>query len=396
MSDTGRLLAAFETGALLRPATHDANLVDLALAFAHVCGVEDCELTPGADRISNLVSDARHLVLVLIDGFGMNVLEREPSDSVFRQHVCLELRTVFPSSTAPALTSLATGLWPAEHAVPGWWVHLPDAGLTATILPFVERFSERTLEGGVDVHAALPAPTLMGRYRRQVARIMPAHIEGSVYSRYATPAAFTFGYRSLSTAVDVIESRISGASEDTLTYLYIPFIDAAAHEHGPESRQARDATRRVRERIGTLVSRLRGRARIVVTADHGGITGNERARHVLDRRDALMEHLEAPPSCEPRAPAFHARHGREEAFASLFRRRFGEHFVLLTVAEADSLRLFGRGAMTSETRSRLGTHVGIAVERDVLLYEPAPTLAAMKGFHGGLLPDEMRVPLIVA
>ena len=396
MSDAGRLLAAFETGALIRPATGDASTVDLALALAHVCGVEECELTEAAHRIAGLIGEARHIVFILLDGFGMSLLEREPAESPLRQALAAELRAVFPSSTAPALTSLATGLWPAEHAVPGWWTYLPAAGLTATVLPFIERFSEQSLDGRVNPDAAYPAPTLSAAYARQTLRIVPVNIDGSVYSRYSTPAGASRGYRSLNVAVEAIDDWIAAADGDTYTYFYVPFIDTAAHEHGPDSSEVRLATQRVRERIGGLLQRLHGRARVVISADHGQIAAHPRGRHVFDRRDPLMQLLTVPPTCEPRVPAFHPRPGQEEAFAALFRRRLGDHFALLTVSEADSLRLFGRGPLSAETRARLGAFVGVAMERDVLLYEPAPSLAAMQGFHGGLVPDEMRVPLIVA
>jgi hypothetical protein len=59
------------------------------------------------------------------------------------------------------------------------------------------------------------------------------------------------------------------------------------------------------------------------------------------------------------------------------------------------LRLFGPGPLSDEAQARLGDFFAIALNNDVLLYEPSATLAAMRGFHGGLLPAEMRIPLIV-
>ncbi len=86
--------------------------------------------TRGARLLRDLIGEPRHLVLLLVDGLGLRMLEQRPADSVLRRLLAMELRTVFPSTTASAITSLATGEWPAQHAVVGWWTHLPvlDAG----------------------------------------------------------------------------------------------------------------------------------------------------------------------------------------------------------------------------------------------------------------------------
>ena len=76
----------------------------------------------------------------------------------------------------------------------------------------------------------------------------------------------------------------------------------------------------------------------------------------------------------------------------MFRNRFGERFVLLSIDETDELRLFGPGPLSREMRRRLGDYVGIALGPDML---SLPLERPMIGFHGGLMQDEVRVPLIV-
>ena len=89
------------------------------------------------------------------------------------------------------------------------------------------------------------------------------------------------------------------------------------------------------------------------------------------------------------------REGQHGAFAARFRQRFGDAFALLTIDEVDRMRLLGAEPMSSETRRRLGDYLAVSLDHDALLYEPHDTLRVMKGFHGGLLPAETRIPLIV-
>ena len=98
---------------------------------------------------------------IVMDRTGTGDVERLANDSFLRTHLAMELQAVFPSTTTAALTSLATGLWPAAHGVPTWWAYLVEHGVSATVLPFVERFSERPLgQWGIKSDDIFTEPTL--------------------------------------------------------------------------------------------------------------------------------------------------------------------------------------------------------------------------------------------
>ena len=393
MSDVARLLAWFESGALVRPDAAAPNTVALARAIGSICGVADVRLAPNEQRIADAIGPAEHLVFVMADGLGMNLIERLPEGSFFRQHLVMEMQAVFPSSTAPAVTSLATGCWPAEHAVPGWFTYLPDDGMIATILPFVERFSKRPLtEMGVDVRRALPVPSWLPRFAHDPLCYMPAFITASVYSNYLSGGQPQFGYKHVADAIAAIAARIENASAPTYTYFYVPFIDTAEHEHGPHAKAVGKTLRMVEHNIEALASRLAGEARIIVSADHGLTHVERRDQHEIEDGDPLLDVLRLPPSGEPRVPFFYPRIGGEVAFAAAFRERFGATHALLTINEVDELRLLGPDAFAPETRRRMGEFMAISATPDAIQHKPDDP---MLGYHGGLLSDEMRIPLIV-
>ena len=68
---------------------------------------------------------ARQTVLLVLDGLGWDQLRAHaalaPTLSAMEGHA---IRTVAPSTTATALTSIATGLTPAEHGVLGYRMYL--------------------------------------------------------------------------------------------------------------------------------------------------------------------------------------------------------------------------------------------------------------------------------
>lgn len=396
MNDVARVLSWFADGRLLRPRPDQVTSVHLARALAGLCGVE-LESEEGSGRVAAAVGEAEHYVFVLADGLGMNLVEGRAESSFLRRRLAMEMRSVFPSSTAPALTSLATGAWPAEHGLAGWFVHLPERGINAIGLPFVERASGRPLEElGLGEGDVFRQAALLSGYRRDVLSLMPTRITDSVYTRYVCAGTPVTGYESLSGAVDAVIERVRDARSATFTYVYYPRVDSAQHAHGPSAPQTRREVDLLDAELSRLADALDGGARVVVSADHGLFDINAAAKLFVEAEDELMALLLGPPSGEPRVPLLHVRPSREGEAASLFRRRFGDHFALLTTNEVDDLRLLGPSPLSAEARSRLGDFLALSAAGEVLVFRPEKQIAAMKGFHGGLMADEVRIPLIVA
>ena len=396
--DVARLERWFGAG-LIRPDPTRPSTVDLSRVLASIGGVADAPAPgPGGAAIRAAIGPSEHLVFVLIDGLGYELVESLPPESFLRRHLALELRSVFPSATASAITSLATGEWPARHGVPGWWTHLPERDLTLTALPFVERWSGRPaseLGIGADVW---PCATLLGRYTRDARTFQPLPIVDSAYSRYFRGTSAWSGYQDLTQAVDLVLLRLSGAAAASYTYLYFSSLDELQHAHGPGSKEARALLLQLDGELERLALGLPRGARIALSADHGLVEVGAEEKDVLGPRDELVELLLVPPAGEPRFPQFHVKPGQTARFRELFARRFGEGWALLTPDEVERLELLGPGPLGPETRARLGDFVAISHARRVILYRPGerPTgTELLRGYHGGLLPAEVRIPLVV-
>ena len=400
MSDVAELLAAFESGALLRPAVDVPNLVDLARACAVVAGADGLELTVAARELAKLIGAGEHLVLVLADGLGLEMLEREPQAPFLRAHLARELRGVFPASTAVALTSLATGEWPAQHAVTGWWTHFEEIGGPATILQYRRRADDRSLlDLGVEPEKAFPVPSLLPRMRRRTLCLLPEAIAGSVYSHYWTGGKPAAGYASLEEAFAAVGDAVYRRGGPSFSYVYAPQVDQAAHQGGPDSREVRNAVIAVDRLVQALAGELGDAARVVVTADHGHLAVPAGERLLIRPVDGLPDLLAFPPAGDSRSIQFHVRAGEAERFAARFRERFGEWFYLLTTDELEELELLGPGPLAAGTRARLGDFMAIARGAAVLGYQPArASREALQhvSHHAGLTPAELRLPLIVA
>jgi len=400
MSDLDRLLEVFESGALLRPDASDPNFIDLVRAVAALAGVDDIERSPNSEAMSAVIGQPEHLVFVLADGLGTHFIEDElGAESWLAQHLVQPIRSVYPSTTSAAITSLATGCWPGTHSVAGWWNYLPQLGEPIVVLPFLRLSDGARLDTSTDltVADAIPLPPLMQRMTRDAALFQPRAIVDSAYSTYLGGNAERIPYGNLSEAVSGIARRIRSAARPTHTYWYIPNVDHQAHEHGCQSPQVRTALLEVDRAVASLASQLEGSSsRIVLTADHGHVDAGTKIPLAAD--DPLCDYLRSAPSGDMRISFFHVRSGEFDAFEDEFRSRFGEHFVLLTTDQFDELRLLGPDPLAEETRRRVGDYTAIALDASVFRYTGGfdeDRFMRQYSHHSGLSAREMTVPLIV-
>ena len=144
--------------------------------------------------------------------------------------------------------------------------------------------------------------------------------------------------------------------------------------------------------IEGLARGLPPNTRIVLTADHGQLNGTA---HEIVPTNPLVEHLLHEPWGDAREMHFAVKPGDEVQFEANFRRKYGDVAFLLTVNEVETLELLGPGCIGDAARKRLGTHLAISRGADVFLYRSKSDSMKFIGYHSGLTPDEMLVPLIV-
>ncbi len=399
-ADVERVERWFRDGDLLHPFEGDAppSTVDLARAVSNIGGVP---LSDDDDRAAELVERIGHerpLLFVLVDGLGCVFHERARPDGFLASAEEVQLRAVFPSTTAAALTTLATGVWPSQHGIPAWNTHLHDRNITATILPYVERISNRPLrQFGVRPNEAFAYPSRLAQIDTHLRTYHPrqiAHSEFNLYSRGEWP---TDPYDHLRNAVAAVVRRIVDQNEGGVHYLYLPMLDAASHRAGPNSSDAQRALNAVDRALTELRDQFAGRARIAVTPDHGELHIAEADKATILPHDPLLDDLHTAPFGEPRVPMFCVRPGRERRFAAKFRERWGQDWALLSRAEFEALQLFGAGTLSAASAERIGTHIAITNKAKIITYgEAGNPQFKLIGHHAGLRPEEMEIPLLLA
>lgn len=337
------------------------------------------------------------LVLLLVDGLGDHFLQRHGAGSRLLEHRQTRLTSVFPSTTASAVTTLLTGLAPAGHGLTGWFIRDQRFGGTLAPLPMRMR-GAGPIEGRFALRRLFPYRSLFQSGRRASVLISPASIAHSRFSlRHARGARIQpyEGLCEMSTAVE-FEVRALKASGGGYVHAYYPELDAISHESGCTSEPALAEFGRIEAAVATLVARLSGSgAQIVITADHGFIDSDPGHTLHLEAMPGLATMLEAPLSGEARSAFCEVRTGAETDFLAFAHSELAGKAVAVPSSRLLAHGLFGPGKRHPRLRERIGSHT--------LLMEPGWTIRdrvpgerehPMLGVHGGLSADEMWVPLI--
>jgi hypothetical protein len=400
--DLQRLHTKFERGALVHPARGASSLVDLAGAVWTAAGVEGLPLTDGGRELLGRIGAPRHLVLVVADGLGLDLLESMPAASYLWQHLAGALHTVFPSTTAVALTSIYSATWPGVHGITGHWMAGPGDVGPITVLPYTRRSDRADITSlGVATDEVFRAPALPGLGGRASLFALPERLLTGGFTDYSCGTAQRYGYHSLTDGIDAIASFVRAADGPTMSVLYSPRIDDAAHEHGPMHMEVVGAVRALDTEISRLVAMIEGRdARVVLTADHGHLVVTTGNAAVLRGDDEVGRHLRTAPTGDARGAYVHVdREANPDVFAAAFRAHYDERFALLTPTEVIDAGLLGP-VVTDVTRTRLGDFVAISLGEAILEYRPAGGRAdprlQLRSQHSGLSSAEMRVPFVLA
>ncbi len=328
------------------------------------------------------VQDARSVVLLVLDGLGWDQLQdhRDLLPTVASM-VGGPIQTVAPTTTATALTSITTGLTPAEHGLIGYRIVL--GGEIVNVLRWC--VGDQPVRRSHPPGEAQPFEPFLGQ---TVPVINPAELESSAFSEAHLRGSLPTGWRAASSIA--VEARRQVEAGERFVYCYYGGIDKIAHERGfgpyyEAELRAADAL------VADLLGALPSGTTLLVTADHGQV-------HVGDRIVTPSAELLAnvtQQSGEGRFRWLHVTKGAVDDTAAVARAQVGHLAWVVTREQMLDEQWFGP-SMAPAVRSRLGDVALVAFE-PVSFHDPADSGPfELICRHGSLTSAEVNVPLVGA
>jgi hypothetical protein len=396
---TDSLDHAFAAGTLLHPLEGKANSVHLFRTLAQLAGAQRLPSSPQQEYLRSLIGHHDHYLFVLVDGLGMNLRELFPPGGFLARSLKTDIRACFPSTTAVALTALATGMWPGGHGLAGWWTCFPEHRRVIAPLPFEERGTRTSAADlGLNVEDLIPVPPIMGGFFRNTGSFIPHFVTGTHYETWSRGGTQVWPYKSFGQLRRRVLRGFRQLTGPSYRYIYMLTVDALCHRHGTESEEVAREVARTDRLLAALRDGLSERVRMVVSADHGLVNVPPERFFTFRSADALAAHTLGGQSGEGRTPVFHLRPGHEAAFLDEFARTgAAQHFTLYKPAELARRGLYGPEPLSDEAKAHLGDYVGISSTAARFEFVPDGSEPVRHvGVHGGLLPGEMAVPLCIA
>jgi hypothetical protein len=338
---------------------------------------------------------ARHVVLLLVDGLGWNLLQRYADDAPFlAEFGGGPITAGFPSTTATSLASIGTGLPPGGHGVVGLAFEVGD-GVAMNALGWATAGDgrPRDLRERFVPEEVQPVPTVFERLTAAgvgVRVVLPAPFVGSGLTRAVLRGGEPWGVRALGD----LAAAASGEPEAdrTFRYAYHGDLDLLGHVYGPGSDAWRLQLAQVDQLVRVIAGRLPPAGLLLVTADHGMVQVDGMDRIDADERPELMEGVRLLAG-EPRVRHVYARAGAGPDVLATWRECLADRATVVTRAEAVAAGWFG--PVRARVEHRIGDVVAACTGTTVITRSEAePVLSGLIGQHGSLTADELLIPLL--
>ncbi len=385
------------------PDYHGGSVVNLVRSIERALGARPCAAAAAYPELNALpacaLAGARNIVLLLIDGLGYDYLTGAGAGGALHARLRARITSVFPPTTATAVTSYLSGVGPQQHALTGWHVWLRELGCLAATLRFRPRYGGEALSrAGIVPRSLYTAEPMFDRLAAQSYVVSPADIIDSDYNVAHCGSALRRPYRELAGLFSTTAEILRSGGERKFVHAYTYELDAAAHTHGCTSAELQQKFRQLDAAYAHFLDDIAGTGTAVIAcADHGFIDSPKASCIELDDHPQLARTLMLPLCGERRAAYCYVQPGQEAAFEHYVKTRLAHCTELYRSADLIAQGWFGLGPASPHLQERVGHYTLLMKDdytiKDWILGEPCQLTL---GVHGGVSAAEMQVPLIVA
>ncbi|MEM0157978.1 MAG: alkaline phosphatase family protein [Thermoplasmataceae archaeon] len=359
--------------------------------------------------------ESEDLVLIILDGLGydliMNALKSQWMKhflSVMERSSCSPITSVFPSTTSTALFTVYMDMQPCEHEVIGYTQYIRELGCVCNMLSMapVGNQSHDLIEAGwmpSGLKGKKPFPARMIENGVKSFIHLPGNIVNSGMSRITGAGVAIDPYFSVSQMFTAIARNVLSARGKTFHMAYVPSVDTLSHKVGSKSLEVFAELETLFYNIDTFIGQLKSRnATIIISADHGHVNVGNSNLMDISRDYELYNMLRAPIVGDARAAFLRVKCNHLEEAESHLLEKYGERYVILRSTKMMKSGYFGNKAVNRDNNDRFGDLIMVpkgnngVLDSNLTLLDRNMNLENMVGMHGGLLAEEMIVPLIIS
>mgnify|MGYP001112394730 CR=1 FL=1 len=379
-----------------KPNYKNGSIINLMSSIKRTLGGTH-KYTPLRNFDSNKYKD-KNIILIVADGLGYDFLTKRHTKSFLNQHLHSKITSVFPATTACAMTALSIGLPPQQHALTGWYTYLKEIGDITTVLPFTTRLGFNLKDVAINYKDIFDQKSFFEDIDAESVVIKHEDYLHSEFSQVTDKGSIPLGYTDLDGFFEKIREGIEIGDRRKYIWAYWPSIDSLSHEYATDSEEVANHFEEFDKKIEQLSIWLKDKnPNTPLTADHGLIDTKEKDKVVLlENHPEFLESLALPLSGEPRVAYCYVRPNRVKIFKHYVNTVFKDVCDLYLSDDLIKENYFGLYEPHPKLKDRVGDYTLIMkdnyIMKDIVLGEKR---RIFMGNHGGLSDEELFVPLVV-
>ena len=382
-------------------------------------GITDLSTSPLAeDVLGSEFKGSKKVVVLLVDALGYldlaNQMAKDRRLHGFRQLAeggrFTPITSIFPSTTAAAISTFHTGLPPIQHGITGYRMYMPDRGLIANMIRLSPEHDERPgrlLKKTGDARRLLGVPTVHSRLSARGVKsfclIQDAICNSGLSEMVFRGASGVVPFVNATDMLVNIRDLVNREPEvPACIWAYWGAVDSLQHRYGswgpaPEAEVRNFGYSLQRELLEPFQKKApRQKTTMFLLADHGQVQTNIDDIVDFRRSRKVMNSLVVPPIGTGRSPYLFVRDGYREGVRKALSKLLGNRGVIVDSQVAMNSGLWGTDGMRSEFPNRIGDLIVLMKRSHSLFYPYGPDSRPEQmvgGRHGGLDEQEMLIPL---
>ena len=366
---------------------YDNSLTSLACSIEKYFEINPLHKTlPLIDKLLE-EKQPENVILLLFDGLGTRVMNKYlDKNSFLMKNLKSEIYSVYPSSTAPCLKSIKTGLNPSEHGWLGYSIYLPQ------IKKIIELFSD-TEKGTFKINQDFQKIKKEYYYNHKTITDL---IKGN--GKYLAYDFSNYPYN-VDTNIDKCFQRILDSLKNKgKKYIFSFYLepDNILHIQGPKSQKINETIQKINAKVEEYSKLIlkHEKTMMIIIADHGHLMSIPEKISFSELNKYLKTNKIF---IENRSPAFLVKPSCKKEFIKAFKKKFGKSFYLLSKKDIVKYKIYGEYSINNMHKffkESSGDFMAITKDNTnkLLFGEGDHNLAS---FHGGYSDDEIFIPLIV-
>jgi len=395
-----------------------SNIPSTILKFLDV-KTKGSALSPKIYKNKVEYEDSNKIILLLIDGYGYNqwlkcYKKHEFFKEISQRGAVSPITTVFPSTTAAALTTINTGLTPQEHALLEWYVYFEEIDMIINTLPFTplgKRGQDWLLEMGVNPKILYDGNTIHQALREEGVKsfaFIKASYAHSCYSRIVHDGSTIIPFISYSDMFTRLRKLVKKEKGPAYFYAYLDNLDGIGHLYGPHSVEYSAELSLLsysirREFLEKTKRKVAKETLLLTTSDHGQVNISPEETIYLNKFQKLTDAFKRSekgktilPTGSPRDVFLHIEPNKLEGTLTFLSKKLEAEAKVTKTKEATRRGLFGIGKPRKQFCERVGDLLVLPYNNRTVWYEHTEGKKIYSlGYHGGLNEDEMLVPFAI-